>query len=123
MCFGDDGFHLKYTNSDLYIHSSYENCNDHLYNADVVEVFLGDGLKDGKHNYVEIEASPSGVLFVSNIYNPNLSTDGMVGTLIDCGESGVQVKSISQPANNQWSTEIIVPYELVLGSNYDPSKI
>ena len=57
-----------------------------------MEVFLGDGNADGKHNYIEIETNPTGVLFVSKIANPNLSPSGMVGTLIDCDESGVSVK-------------------------------
>ena len=61
-------------------------CNDPLYEQDVVEVFVAPALPDGEpmHNYLELELSPNGVLFSANVTNPNLTCLGIEDGMLDC---------------------------------------
>lgn len=87
LCYTNDNyFEIKFVNRDYYIKNTYLNCNDYLYNQDVVEVFLGDPYVEAApiHHYIEMEFSPKGVIYVAKIYNPNLNNSGIVHTYIDC---------------------------------------
>lgn len=76
LCYTSDGyFVLNFINHDYYIRNTYQKCNDNLYNQDVVELFLGDPNSEPApiHHYVELEFSPTSVMFAAKIYNPNLN--------------------------------------------------
>jgi hypothetical protein len=60
---------IDFIAEDFYIKNTYKNCNDPLYNQDVVEFFLGDYYSDPLTHYIEFEISPFSELFVARIVN------------------------------------------------------
>lgn len=60
--------HFKYSIFDEEIYAPYQNDNDNLYDADVVEVFFSPNGDKGK--YYEYELSPNGKRFFGLIENP-----------------------------------------------------
>ena len=83
---------VSYAVQDSQIYSPYSQCDDSLYNADVVECFVGPASTvsaTGLSKYIEIEVSPFDVLFVSNVTNSNGQCSGIVGDLLDCASTGI----------------------------------
>lgn len=76
--------------ADTQMVSTFTQCNQPLYEQDVVEVFLGNPAdEDFMTNYLEVEVNPQGALFVSNITNTNDHCSGITGDLIACNETGI----------------------------------
>jgi hypothetical protein len=80
-----DNVHLivKWESKDKEIVAPYENCNDPLFNADSVEIFIATE-ESYPYNYYEFEVSPNEKLFFADIYNPGVG-GSLDTTYMDCG--------------------------------------
>eukprot|EP01102_Stenamoeba_stenopodia_P005291 TRINITY_DN15860_c0_g1_i1.p1 TRINITY_DN15860_c0_g1~~TRINITY_DN15860_c0_g1_i1.p1 ORF type:complete len:267 (-),score=46.34 TRINITY_DN15860_c0_g1_i1:81-860(-) len=131
LCYDNQYLHVRYDCIDNNINSPYTQCNDDVFFADVVEMFINptmwnnqsgvaNGTHDNLHQYIEIDLSPHSVIFISEIANPNLTCDGIVGQLIDCQSSGIIWSSAPDQASNTWWGELQVPWELIAKAAYVP---
>jgi len=118
FCYDDRALQLKYECEDNNIISPYTDCNQPLYNSDVVEVFLThvySGPSVDLHHYLELEVSPNSVLYVSHITNPNLTCEGIQGLLVVCDQSGVVWTAQRKDAENSWWAFLSIPWGLIGG--------
>jgi Carbohydrate family 9 binding domain-like len=113
--------HAHYTVVDNFITSPFSECNSPLYKADAVEMFIEpaalwdrsfDERKMKRNNvYIELEASPNAVLFVSNITNSDDACSGIAGNEIACSSSGVTVSA--RRTDDGYVVDMSVPLALV----------
>eukprot|EP00164_Ancoracysta_twista_P000070 GFYU01000094.1.p1 GENE.GFYU01000094.1~~GFYU01000094.1.p1 ORF type:complete len:253 (+),score=44.68 GFYU01000094.1:323-1081(+) len=111
LCHDDGKIVVSYTAQDTLLWNTYHNCNDPLWEQEVVEMFLAEGHEVATH-YLEVELSPFDVLYVSKITN----TRGYCGSdlghdMIDCAESGID-HTASKIAQG-WQASLAVPLSLV----------
>ncbi|KAN0027803.1 hypothetical protein ACTFIV_009627 [Dictyostelium citrinum] len=112
ICYDDQYINIKAYCIDNNIISPYNSCNQDLFNADVFETFISYGPADEVAvNYLEVELSPYGVLFVSLVNNPNDECDGIQDTLVDCGQSGIIYGAST--VNDGWEGTLRIPYQLI----------
>eukprot|EP01125_Pyxidicula_operculata_P022999 TRINITY_DN9749_c0_g1_i1.p1 TRINITY_DN9749_c0_g1~~TRINITY_DN9749_c0_g1_i1.p1 ORF type:complete len:228 (-),score=31.36 TRINITY_DN9749_c0_g1_i1:18-701(-) len=114
ICYTEVALHIKFDCIDNNASSTFHTCNQPLYQQDVVETFITSRYNAPNvdlHHYVEIEVSPNGVLFVSDITNPNLVCSGITGDTIDCSNSGItwEAKKFSE----SWWAYLSVPWKLI----------
>ena len=76
MCHDENYLHIYWWCTDDEIISTYDKCNDPLYNEDAVEIFLATNNSYPKL-YYEFEVSPRGKLFFADILNPNLTCSNL----------------------------------------------
>lgn len=82
--------------------------DDHLYEAEVVEVFLAPGTPDPQH-YLEFELNPAGVLFDARITNP----DGNLASIeVDHAWRcpGIRYAAERDDEVNVWSAALSIPW-------------
>jgi len=118
FCYTDGALLLKYESVDNNITSPYTDCNQPLYNSDVVEVFLTNvysGSSVDLHHYLELEVSPNSVLFVAHITNPDLTCKGIQDQLVACDLSGVVWQAQRIDAENRWWAFLSIPWPLIGG--------
>jgi len=122
VCYSNTHLQIFFNSRDNNIHSSYSQCNQPLYNEDVVEMFIVDA-DTGQYPkyYFELEVSPNSVLFVSQIYNPNGVCQGIVGTLIDCNKSGIQYTAKRFDQQNYWTASLNIPWTFLQKSLIAPN--
>merc|ERR1712110_1229992 len=78
----------------------------------VVETFIAPAPLNGPvYNYIELELSPQGVLFASNITNPNLSCSGFTGANFPCSYFEYSASIDSQAGT--WTGDIAIPWKLL----------
>ncbi len=90
LCWSDDALLVQFTAIDDEPYNPLTECNQDLYEHDVVEMFLST--EEGTvapHYYLEFEVSPESVLFASHVANPNLQCAGIKDTPIPCNYSGL----------------------------------
>ncbi|KAL4468877.1 hypothetical protein ABPG72_009147 [Tetrahymena utriculariae] len=96
--------------ADTQMISNYTQCNDPLYNQDVVEVFLGTP-ENYLTKYLEVEVNPQGALFAANITNTNNSCSGISDSLIPCNQTGIfysaQIADFGYKANAQIPVKLV----------------
>ena len=111
----------------------YTRHNDPLHKGDVVEVFIGPEIVDGPPSYLELQASPAGILFDAWItnrtdvsvpnpqrellasFNPEGTDRPQVQVLLD-GESpsSFTAQQFQQGVNvNEWRTRFKIPYSAI----------
>jgi hypothetical protein len=117
VCYDTNFLYVRYDCIDNNIYSDYQNCNDDLFNEDVVEMFIapvksGDVEADVYH-YIEMEVSPNGVLFVSNITNYSGDCTNFNGDLIPCAQSGIIQNAQRFDSQNKWWATIQIPFSLL----------
>lgn len=100
----------------------FESCNDSVFNMDVVELFIAPHTDQAVKCYSEIDTSPFGPIFESRIYSPNLNHTGIVGTIIDCGSSGITTKT-SIAADKSWQWHVSVPWSLINDASWCPASV
>lgn len=112
-CYDNEMLRLFFINKDDNVESNYRNCNDPLFNQDVVEAFIGPARVDGKPitNYLEIELSPNSVLFASNITNPGLTCSTISGTYLPC--SLFNYKATRFDSRKIWWGQIDLPWAVL----------
>jgi len=81
MCWQNSGLVVNVHTVDNYTYSPYTKCNENLFNADVIEMFV---TADDLEHYYEFEVSPKGVAFVSTIVNPSGDCSKFRGDLAPC---------------------------------------
>jgi hypothetical protein len=114
MCADSNGVQIQSVAVDNDIIAPYSNCNDPLFNDDVVEAFIPSPTSGNVdlHHYLEIEVSPNEVLFASHVANPNLTCSGIVGTLIPCASSGIKIEA-KKVSGGYWAY-VSVPWEQIV---------
>jgi len=117
MCYNSQWIYIKFNCSDNHIYSPFTKCNQPLYQYDVVEVFLTSPTTNNEesnlHNYVELEVSPNGILFVSRINNTLLRCGGFIGTEIPCNETGILWYAARYDSKNNWWAYLQIPWRLL----------
>lgn len=124
LCYTHDGLYVLFEAEDAFTYNPYKNCNDDLYEYDVVEMFIAPGLGSpvsAPQHYVELEISPSGVLFESHIYNPYDTCHGINGTLIPCDGSGIVAHTSTTPSG--WEAQLFVPFSVISPTSPPPSTL
>jgi hypothetical protein len=111
LCFDDNDLHIthKAYKQSYLTATNYPNCNDPIYNSNVVEFFVAPEMESDPHCYNELDISPSNVMFDAGIYNPNLNYSGIIGSTFTCEGSGIQ-SSVSYPDEQSWTAEMSVPF-------------
>ncbi|EGC28890.1 hypothetical protein DICPUDRAFT_159603 [Dictyostelium purpureum] len=120
ICYDDEYLRIKANCIDNNIISPYNQCNQDLFDADVFEIFLAyTDANSVAVNYLEVELSPYGVLFVSSVYNPNDACVGIQDNLVDCDQSGIIYEA--GPVTSGWSGELSIPFSLIQKASGNPS--
>lgn len=84
LCWDGAALHVRWSCTDRDVWSVHAHRDDPLYEAEAVELFLAPG-RDDPRRYVEIELSPSAVLFDAIVSNPHGRRETMhVATAWDC---------------------------------------
>merc|ERR1712100_13546 len=127
-CYDNTYLHLHFYCLDNNIYSPYTQCNDHLYNDDVVEVFIAPDLPndDPIHNYIELELSPNGVLFAADVTNPDLTCNGITDDNYPCSYFTYSAQRYDD--EGYWTGTIGIPWSILAtypgaGPQLPPSDI
>lgn len=84
ICYDSQYLHIQWDSTDEEVIAPYEHCNDPLYNADAVEVFIATPDSYPNH-YYELEVSPNSLLFFADITNPTGNCASLSSVYEDCG--------------------------------------
>jgi hypothetical protein len=116
LCYDDAGLNIQVSSQRQQYYSTYafDECNDSVFNSDVVEVFIAPWYKTepNPHCYSEIDLNPFNKLFESGIYNKNLNHTGITGTTFECGTSGVK-HSTTILDGNRWLENLSIPWSVI----------
>lgn len=121
LCFDDTNLYL---NADLknqfYLtnEQQFQNCNDHVYNENVFEMFIVPDMEEEPHCYNELDVSPNNVMFEAGIYNPNLNQTGVIDANMSCDTSGIvhhtNVVNAADGSNKgEWKAALSYPFQLL----------
>jgi len=120
----DTYLYIAYTCLDQDIHNKFTERDEHLWEEEVVEVFID--VDEVAENYVEIEVSPTNVLFDSFIVDPDdidvpeTAAYDLVG--IQTGVNAVGTVNNRADMDSLWTVEIAVPFDELV-SNFSPEDI
>jgi hypothetical protein len=115
LCWSSAGLHISYfAYNDTFMKNTYQHCNDHLYNQEVMEVFIALG-SEVPTRYIEVELSPSNVLFAAHIRNPYTNGTHMTHQLINCTNSGIQWNAHKSVPDSEWEGQLVLPWDLLGG--------
>ena len=128
FCYDDNYFVLQFIsfNQSKYSQTAFEDCNDSVYNLDVVESFistweLNKNSSDGPYCYSEIDLSPFNKIYQAGIYNKNLNHTGITNFPLDCATSGIRSRADVNPTNPSiWTTKIEIPWSVIVNPNGCP---
>lgn len=92
LCYDETYLYVNWQSIDTEIISTFNNCNDPLWQEDVVEIFIASP-DSYPTNYFEFEVSPKSKLFFADITNANGDCSSLGDQFYDCGlaEYGVQI--------------------------------
>lgn len=93
--------------------TDYNQCNDAIFNSNVMELFIAPSMEETPHCYNELDISPKNVMFDSGIYNPNLNYSGITGTIFPCATSGISHEVVVDEKNSLWRAEMTFPFSLL----------
>jgi hypothetical protein len=115
LCYDDNTLYLTHTAYLQHIISatSYDSCNDPIYNSNVLELFIAPSMEETPHCYNELDISPKNILFNSGIYNQNLNYTGISGTTFPCETSGITSKVTVMEQEEKWIAEMSFPFSLL----------
>ena len=115
LCFDDSQFYVTHSAyQQIYLTStSYNTCNDPIYNSNVAEFFVAPEMESDPHCYNELDISPTNVMFDAGIYNPNLNYSGIVGTTFDCATSGITNSVTVDQSLQLWTAKMSFPFSLL----------
>eukprot|EP01039_Chlorochromonas_danica_P004947 gene4947-5430_t len=116
LCHADEGLKIdvdSFKQQYFPAEDEFVNCNDPVFNADVVELFIAANGTAAPHCYSEIDTSPYNVIFESGIYNPNLNHSGVSNYLMDCSTSQVEHQTSVKKAHHTWSWTISVAWDVI----------
>ena len=70
ICYTSNNYlKFEFYADDFYIKNTYTQCNENLYNQDVVEFFIANAQEDPYRHYIEFEITPYNVMFQAWITN------------------------------------------------------
>ena len=130
FCYDNDNFIIQFEsfNQSIYSQKVFEDCNDSVYNLDVVELFISpwklNGISAdlaGPYCYSEIDISPFNKVFQSGIYNKNLNHTGVANYPLDCATSGIRSQTdVNKSIPSIWTTTIEIPWSIIMNPNGCP---
>ena len=115
MIWDDDNLYVAFTVEDEDVWATMENHDEHLWNEEVVEIFIDpDG--DGR-NYIEIQVNPLGTT-LDILLNRQYSKGGRAdfGWTLEGFESAVTVEgklNEEKGKDKRWICEVAIPFESV----------
>jgi len=134
-----DGYDLKDIHTDIQINYTSQNlivnfmnygdyvqennylvCNSDMWNQTVVEVFIAPVEKDAVTNkiiqeYVEIEATPKGAIYVSKIINPDGKGQHNQHAFLKCEKDTLFPQIASSLETGIWSAQLTIPFSMIGG--------
>lgn len=120
LCWDDQALYLAFRCADRDVFSTYTRRDQPLYLQEAVEIFLDP---DGdRRDYMEIEASPAGVLFDATFtsrrqgMDPGFDPAIRVGTTVD--------GTLNQRADRDraWNAELAIPFDGMTGTGGRPPR-
>lgn len=100
LCHDTQSLYIRWSSIDNEVIAPYAKCNDPLYNADAVEVFIATPVSYPNH-YYELEVSPNSLLFFADITNPTGNCAALSSIYEDCG-AATYGASISPQGWDAW---------------------
>lgn len=125
-CYTDDYLYVAFVCNDPDIWSNFTQRDEHLWEEEVVEVFLDTDAEE--NTYVEIEVSPANVLFDSYIVDPvNIDVAATAQFDLAAIKTAVSVEGTLNKRDDRdtrWTTEISIPIAEVLhdGAEFTPGS-
>ena len=108
VCHDNTHLIIRWTCKDDEVISPYQKCNDPLYNADAVEIFIAT--EDSyPTDYYELEVSPFGQLFFADIHNPKGYCSDLGTKYINCD----LVNYSAQLTPHGWNAELLIKLETI----------
>lgn len=104
--------HIAY-NQTIISDTTYNQCNDAIYNSNVMELFIAPNMEETPHCYNELDISPKNVMFDAGIYNPNLNYSGIIGTTFPCSTSGITNMVTINQNEFTWRADMSFPFSLL----------
>jgi len=111
FCWNQTGLIMYWEASqDNIIRNDYANCNDPIYNQEVVEILIGVG-ENTPLTYRQVSISPFGVLFMATIFNPHYDgTDMQVTPVTPCN---LPLRVDIDIIKDEWSGELVLPWSWI----------
>ena len=109
---------ISYSMNDINPSSPYNGCNEPLYKADAVELFISPLYSTKYTNpvttYIEIERNMNkNGLFVNTILNTCNDCSCITGTNINCNDNGI-IKYDSYKSSNYWMANIEITFDFII---------
>lgn len=112
VCYDENALFIGFICNDPDIWSTFTQRDEHLWEEEVVEVFLD--IDQEPNTYMEIEVSPANVLFDSYIVDPvNIDVEATARFDLPNIQTAVSVSGTLNERENrdvQWSVEIALPF-------------
>lgn len=121
--YSDTHLHLAFTSHDPNIHTKYTKRDEHLWEEEVIEVFIDTD--ESPTNYVELNVSPRNVIYDSYIDNSDKFTAEATKVFNLAGvQTAVQVKGTLNDAqpDQWWTTEISIPFKDLV-KDFNPARL
>lgn len=108
LCHDSEHLYVRWASIDDEIIAPYQQCNDPLYNADAVEVFIATP-DSYPYQYFELEVSPNSKLFFADISNPTGDCSSLGSVYEDCGMAEYEATTTS----SGWNAELKIRLDLI----------
>jgi hypothetical protein len=121
FCWNQTGLIMYWeAEQDAIIRNDYVNCNDPIYNQEVIEIIIGPGY-DTPITYKQVSISPFGVLFMASVFNPHFDGSDMVVTpQYPCNLNyRVDIDIIK----DEWSGQVVLPWNWLMGNTMEQSIV
>lgn len=121
--YSDTHLYLAFTCHDPNIHTKYTKRDEHLWEEEVVEVFIDTD--DQPTNYVELNVSPRNIIYDSYIDNSAKFTAEATKVFNLAGvQTAVQIQGTlnDQQPDKLWTTEISIPFKDLV-KDFNPAKL
>lgn len=111
VCHNQYALYVRFDCVDNDIWGTYTERDDPIYDEEVVELFIGQGIADPTH-YYEFEISPNGVLFDAKIVNLT-SVREQIEIIEDWNCQGIQWLTQRHDAKNKWEATLLIPWSSI----------
>lgn len=128
ICYDENALHVTFHNQNQTIYSAkaFQDCNDAVYNLDVVEMFISplelfDPNTIDPYCYTEVDLSPYDKIYQSGIYNKNLNHSGVMNYLLNCSSSGITHWTAAEnTTSSTWNGALSIPWNIINHPNGCP---
>ena len=118
VCANRQALYIRYDCDDEDIWGNYTERDEPIYDEEVVEIFIGQGINDPIH-YYEFQVSPNGVLFDAKIFNPT-SERAQLEVDFDWDCEGIRWSATRNDAENHWSAMLVIPWKSITSDDKLP---